>query len=35
MVRKEEVEPARREQKKLSGGNEGEEKQSRKMFRVV
>ena len=33
--RMEEVEPARREQEKLSGLKEGKEKQSRKMFKVV
>ena len=35
MTRMEEVESARREQQKLSGGGESKEKLSKKMFRVV
>ena len=35
MARMEEVESARREQQKLSGGGERKEKLDRKMFRVV
>ena len=35
MARMEEVESARREQEKLSGGGESKEKLDRKMFRVV
>ena len=35
MARMEEVEAARKEQKKLSGAGENEEKLSKKMFRVV
>ena len=35
MARMEEVESARREQQKISGGGESKEKLDRKMFRVV
>ena len=35
MARMEEVESARREQEKLSGGGESKDKLSKKMFRVV
>ena len=35
MARMEEVESARREQEKISGGGKDKEKLSRKMFRVV